>query len=98
MSDIQFDLEVMHRVAAVIILPLAAMIFRNLHLVIKRPEGGAPFRKGNVRMLKEIGIFSISIPAVSLIMGTVALFVIGFEAVEISNSISGFVVGIICFA
>lgn len=81
-------------IGAVIILALMAMIFRNLYLIIKKPEGNTPFQKDNIRMLNEIGYFSIAIPVVSLIMGFVAGLVLGND-VETSTSIYGFAMGVI---
>ena len=71
------------------------MIFRNLHLIIKKSEGRTPFQPDNVRMFREIGIFSIAVPAVGLIMSIIARIVIGVEVAEISNSFEGFVIGIV---
>ena len=49
-------------IGATLILGLMAMIFRNLHLIIKKSEGTTPFQHDNVRMFREIGIFSIAVP------------------------------------
>ena len=47
--------------AAAVVLPsLMAMIFRNLYLIIKRSESSTVFQADNIRMLREIGIFAIS--------------------------------------
>lgn len=55
---------------------LYAMIFRNINLVLKQlraSEGesfgseNSPFRPDIVRMVREIGIFAISIPVISLV-------------------------------
>ena len=78
-----------------IILLLMAMVFRNLRLIITKSEGTTPFQADNVRMLKEIGIFSLAVPIIGFIMGLVIQLVLGFEAVEISNSMGGFVFGIL---
>ena len=82
-------------IGAVIILLLMAMVFRNLRLIITKSEGTTPFQADNVRMLKEIGIFSLAVPIIGFIMGLVIQLVLGFEAVEISNSMGGFVFGIL---
>lgn len=82
-------------IGAVIIFVLMAMIFRNLYLIIKKSEGTTPFQKDNIRMLKEIGIFSIAIPVVGLIMSTVIRLTVGVEATEISLNLDGFIMGII---
>lgn len=82
-------------IGAVIIFSLMAMIFRNLYLIIKKSEGTTPFQKDNIRMLKEIGIFSISIPLIGLIMSVVIRLVLGVDTVETSVAFDGFVMGLI---
>lgn len=82
-------------IGAIIILSLMAMVFRNLNLIIKKSEGNTPFQADNIRMLKEIGIFSISIPVVGLIMSIVCRLVLGVDAVETSVNVYGFFMGII---
>lgn len=82
-------------IGAVIILSLMAMIFRNLNLIIKKSENSTPFQTDNIRMLKEIGIFSISIPVVGFIMSIVCRLVFGIDAVETSVNVYGFFMGII---
>ena len=64
-------------------------------LIIKKSEGRTPFQPDNVRMFREIGIFSIAVPVVGLIMSIIARIVIGVEVAEISNSFEGFVIGIV---
>ena len=80
---------------AVIILSLMAMVFRNLNLIIKKSEGSTPFQADNIRMLKEIGIFSFSIPLVGLIMSIVCRLILGVDAVETSINFYGFFMGIV---
>ena len=82
-------------VGAILILAFMAMIFRNLNLIIKKSEGSTPFQADNVRMFREIGIFSIAVPVVGLIMSIITRLVLGAEAAEISNNFSGFVIGIV---
>ena len=82
-------------VASCIILLLMALVFRNIYSIIRKSEESTPFQKDNVRMLKEIGIFSIAVPAVGFVMGIIIQIVAGFDAVEISNSMTGFIMGII---
>ena len=78
-----------------VILILMAMVFRNLSLILKKSAETTPFQKDNVRMLKEIGIFSIAVPVIGWIMGFVIQRAAGFDSVEISNSMSGFIMGIL---
>ncbi|MCH5211888.1 MAG: DUF2975 domain-containing protein [Oscillospiraceae bacterium] len=82
-------------IGAVILYALVAMIFRNIYLIIKKSESETPFSKDNIRMLKEIGIFSIAIPVIGLIMSTIIRLVVGVDAIEISVKMYGFVMGII---
>ena len=82
-------------IGAVIIFALIAMIFRNIYLIIKKSEGTTPFNKDNIRMLREIGIFSIAVPIIGLIMSTIIRLVVGVDAVEASVNLYGFVMGII---
>lgn len=82
-------------IGAVIILSLMAMVFRNLNLIIKKSEGNTPFQPDNIRMLREIGIFSISVPVVGLIMSVVCRLVLGVDAVETSVNLYGFFMGIV---
>ena len=82
-------------ISSVIIYALVAMIFRNIYLIIKRSEIESPFNKDNIRMTKEIGIFSIAVPVVGLIMSTILRLVVGVDMVETSVNLEGFAVGLI---
>ena len=82
-------------VGAVIILVAMAMIFRNLHLIFKKSENTTPFQKDNVRLVREIGIFTIAIPVIGFIMSVIIRLVTGTEAAEISIDMSGILMGII---
>lgn len=82
-------------IGGVIILTLMAMVFRNLYLIFKKSENATPFQKDNIRMLREIGIFSISVPVVGLIMSIITRLVIGVDAAETSVNQSGIFMGII---
>lgn len=79
-------------IGATLILALMALIFRNLNLVIKRSEGGTPFTADNVRSFRQVGIFSIAVPVVGMIVGSVAHLILGAET---SNSLGGFLIGIV---
>lgn len=80
---------------AVLLYALMAMIFRNIYLIIKRSESDSPFQKDNIRMVREIGIFSIAIPAIGLVMSIIIGIATGPDAVETSVNLSGFVTGIV---
>ena len=86
-------------ITTIILLSVMAMIFRNLHLIFKKSENASPFQKDNVRMMKEIGYFSISIPVIGLFMSFVCDLVLHLaldaEVVETSVNMSGIFMGII---
>lgn len=82
-------------IGAVVILSLMAMVFRNLYLIFKKSENATPFQKDNIRMMKEIGIFSIAVPVVGLAMSVIARIVLGVDAVETSVNQGGIFMGII---
>lgn len=94
-GEIHMTALLLFSIGAVLILSLMAMVFRNLYLIIKKSEGTTPFQKDNIRMLREIGIFSMVIPVVSLIMSTIIRLAVGVDAVEISIHMDGFIMGII---
>ena len=82
-------------ICAIVILALMAMVFRNMNLIFKNTEKTSPFHKDNIRMLKEIGIFSIAVPVVGLAMSTIMRLALGVANVEISVDTSGVFWGII---
>lgn len=82
-------------IGATAILALMAMIFRNLSQIFKKSENATPFQKDNVRLIREVGIFSIIIPIVGFIMSVIARLVTGSEATEISVDMGGIAMGII---
>ena len=79
-------------VGAFLILGLMAMVFRNIYLILKKSQNTTPFQKDNVRMVREIGIFLIAVPVVSLIMSMVTRGVAGLETSSIGAS--SFMVGL----
>ena len=82
-------------IGAIIILVVMAMVFRNLYLIFKKSENATPFQKDNVRMMREIGIFSIAVPVVGFIMSVIIRLVTGVETAELSIDMSGIFMGII---
>lgn len=85
----------MFAIGAVMIFFLVAMIFRSLNRILRNSEGGTPFQPDNIRMLRQIGIFSMSVPVVGLVMSMLIRLVVGVEAAELSVSMDGFIMGII---
>lgn len=54
-----------------------------------------PFQPDNVRMFREFGIFSISLPTVGLVMSGIIGLAVGFDVAQVSVSTNGFIMGII---
>ncbi len=83
---------------------LMGMVFRNVNLVLRKSQDKTPFQKDNVRMLREIGFFFISIAVVQLIFCGVAVLVLGPDRAEVSAGAANFVTGLLmlclsqCFA
>ena len=86
---------VLFGIGAVIILAVMAMAFRNLHLIFKKSENASPFQKDNIRMMREIGIFSIAVPVIGFVMSIIIRLVTGVETSEISIDMGGIFMGII---
>lgn len=84
-------------IAAVIILSLMAMVFRNVYLILKKTlqaQSFQPFCKDTTRMVREIGIFFISVPVVGLILSGICFLVLG-TATEVSMDLTGVMIGLI---
>lgn len=82
-------------IGATLILIVMAMVFRNLHLIFKRSENATPFQKDNIRMMREIGIFSIAVPVIGIFMSFIFCLVTGVDAVENSMDMNGIFMGIV---
>jgi len=82
-------------IGATLILAIMAMVFRNLHLIFKKSQNASPFQKDNIRMMREIGIFSIAVPVIGIIMSVIVRLVTGAESAEISLNMGGIFMGII---
>lgn len=82
-------------IGAVIILVVMAMVFRNLHLIFKNTENATPFQKDNIRMISEIGYFSIAVPIMGFIMSIFVRLVTGVETAEVSIDTTGIFMGIV---
>lgn len=93
-GNINMTLVLLFSIGTFIILGFVAMVFRNIYLIIKKSQNATPFQKDNVRMLREIGIFSIAVPVIGLIMSIVIRLVVNVDAVETSVNLGGFVIGI----
>lgn len=82
-------------IGAILILSVMAMIFRNLHLIFKKSENITPFQKDNIRLMREIGIFAITVPVIGLIMSIIVRLAVGVETAELSINMGGIFMGII---
>lgn len=82
-------------IGGTIILALMAMVFRNLFLIFRNSENSTPFTKDNVRMMREIGIFTIAVPVIGFIMSVIIRLVTGVDTAEISINMGGILMGII---
>ena len=87
---------------------LMAMIFRNINLILKTINGKnkhttstSPFQKDVIRMVKEIGIFSIAIPVVGFLISVITFavsMISGLGGAEMALNFDGFVLGMICLS
>ena len=82
-------------IVATVILAVMAMIFHNLHFILKNSENVTPFRKENIHKMRQIGIFAIAVPVIGLIMSVIIRLIIGVETAEISIDMNGIFMGII---
>lgn len=85
-------------VAAIILLSLMAMVFRNVYLILKayqKSSWQSPFQPDIIRMLREIGIFSISVPVVGFVFGIAARLILGPDATEVYLNADGLVMGLL---
>lgn len=89
---------------SIAVLSLMAMIFRNVYLILKTSAGQTWFARGNtpfqqniVRMTREIGIFFISISALSLL--SVIVVSLSGESIVALNYESAFIgLVFLCFS
>ena len=89
-------------VALILMCGLMAMISRNIYLIFMAMEGrnknmqeAGPFQKDIARMVREIGIFFISMPVVGFLLSIAIRLVMGPEIAEISVDIGSVVIGIV---
>ncbi|MDO5784667.1 MAG: hypothetical protein Q4P20_06350 [Eubacteriales bacterium] len=86
-------------IAGIITCGLMAMVFRNIYLIFRTTsgetwfsKGKTPFQPDNIRMVREIGIFCISIPVIQLVFSIIGGVLFGVETVV---SMNGLMLGII---
>lgn len=88
-------------IGALITMALMAFVFRNVYLIIKTAEGRTKFSEGKtpfqssiIRMTREIGIFLISIPVVSLIFSVLAQVIGNSETINATLSLETLIIGL----
>lgn len=90
--------------AAAILFSLTAMIFRNLYLIMKNlradqkedfSEENSPFQPDIIRMVREIGIFALSIPVVELIANEILFLV--FRQMHMEVEMGGLNLSMVAF-
>ncbi len=74
---------------------LMAMSFRNVSIMMKKTQDTASFQPVQVRLLREIGIFQLTVPAVGLTICGIVRLVCGADAIETSMQMSGVITGIL---
>lgn len=94
-GNIDMTAFVIFGIGATLILIIMAMVFRNLYLIFKKSENTTPFQKDTIRMMKEIGIFSIAVPVIGIFMSLVFRLVTGVDTVENSMDMNGIFMGIV---
>lgn len=82
-------------IGATLILIVMAMVFRNLSLIFAKTESGSLFQKDTIRMMREIGIFSIAVPIIGMFMSFILRLVVGVDVIENSMDMSGIFMGIV---
>lgn len=104
-GDVSYFAVSMFFIGITITFVLMALIFRNLDIILntiagknKKAESTSPFQKDVVRRVREIGIFSIAMPAVGLVIKTIINIVCAINGsfIEASVSLDGVVVGLVC--
>ncbi|RKJ39972.1 hypothetical protein D7X94_10115 [Acutalibacter sp. 1XD8-33] len=89
-------------VTAGLILELMAWVFRNVNLILRTTQGltkfsrgKTPFQKDNVRMLREIGIFFLSVTVVEFAASSLVFLLVGPENAEVSAGVQSAATGIL---
>ncbi len=85
--------------ACMLMMCMIAMIFRNLYLIFRRSESGTPFDSDSIRMMGEIGIFSILIPVIGLLFNVILHILHFFDSgtAVMTVYMDGIILGIIVF-
>lgn len=76
-------------------LALTALVFRNLHAVLKASQSGSPFQPENVKRIETIGWLSIAGPVAALVVTVLCKLLGGPDEMEFSLNLSGIFMGIL---
>lgn len=104
-GDINHFAISMYFIGVSIAFVLAALIFRNLDIILhiisgryKKVQNTSPFQKEVVSRIKKIGILSIAMPVVGFIITTIIFIVsmINGNPVDVSVSLEGVIIGLVC--
>ena len=84
-----------------------ALVFRNINIILrtisgkyKNAESTSPFQIDVVRRVREIGIFAIAIPVVSIILSIVftTISTLNGLSLETVTSVDGIIIGLVCLS
>lgn len=76
-------------------LALMALVFRNVHLILKSAQGGTPFQSENVGRVSRIGCLLMAVPVVGLLASGLARLTLGVNLVESSVDLPFLVIGLV---
>ena len=94
-------------ISAFITCSLMALVFRNINIILrtisgkyKNAESTSPFQIDVVRRVREIGIFAIAIPVVSIILSIVftTISTLNGLSLETVTSVDGIIIGLVCLS
>lgn len=104
-GDINFFAVTMYFVGVTLAFVLAALIFRNLDIILyiisgrhKTIQNTSPFQDEVVKRVKKIGILSIATPVWGFIVTTIiyVVSIINGNPVDVNVAIEGIIVGLVC--
>lgn len=84
---------------------LMALVFRNIYIILrtmagkyKHAESTSPFQLDVVRRVREVGIFAIAIPVISLILSIIfgTISALNGLSIDIVTSFDGVIIGLVC--
>ena len=81
--------------AGVVILALMAMVFRKVHLILKRSGQSTPFQPDIIRMLREIGVFYLLIPLIGLVVSILVCLMTGTNEMKVSVDLGNIMTGLL---